>query len=78
MREMIKRGIAEGFISPKNEGLIIFVDGPSDESAHVDYDWGADVLRVLDEWQPNGWTGFGFDWSRTADGHKSTGGLEAV
>lgn len=78
LRALVKQGIASGFIHPQNEGLITWIDGPADRAAHADYDWGAEVVRVLDAWRPNGWTGYGFDWSRTASGHKSKGGLDAA
>lgn len=78
LRLLIKRGIESGFIPSKNERLVTFIDGPADHAAHADYDWGADVARTLEAWMPNPWTGYDYDWSRTADGHKGHGGLEAV
>lgn len=68
LREQIRKGIEAGFIKEENFKLVTFVDGPADLSEHVSFDWGQAVVRVLDEWKPTGWKGFGFDWSKKMDG----------
>lgn len=64
LRAMIRAGIDEGFIEPRNECLAIFVDGPprpssvdtSPESreewvkSHESFDWGNASLEALDGW----------------------------
>ncbi|TCD62389.1 hypothetical protein EIP91_006943 [Steccherinum ochraceum] len=51
LRQLIRNGIAEGFISAKNEKLIQFVDGPADHAEHEDFDWGKATLEALDKWE---------------------------
>jgi len=78
LRALIQNAEEHGFIHPKNVHLIQFINGPTDKSQHVDYDWGADVVKFLDQWQRHDWDGFGFDWSRTADGHQVNDNLDQV
>lgn len=68
LREQIRKAIEAGFIREENFRLVTFIDGPVDLSEHVTFDWGSAVVRVLDEWKPSGWKGFGFAWNRKADG----------
>lgn len=67
LRELIRNGISEGFIQPGNDGLIIFVEGPSDPLAHETYDWGKAGLRALDEWQRGGVKPI-YDWTARVGG----------
>lgn len=71
LREQIRVGVEAGFIKADNLSLITFVDGPEDLAEHEDYDWGGEVVKLLDEWKPTGWKGFGFDWSKRQDGRSS-------
>lgn len=50
LRQLVKNGIAAGFIQPFNESIILYVDGPSDRSAHVTFDWGSAALEMIDKW----------------------------
>ncbi|KAF8531640.1 hypothetical protein JB92DRAFT_2849389 [Gautieria morchelliformis] len=63
LRDLIRSGIRSGFIPAKNEGLIIFVDGPSDLTAHETFDWGTPALVALRNWKKPGYD-FGFDWTK--------------
>ncbi|KAH7107299.1 hypothetical protein BKA62DRAFT_764715 [Auriculariales sp. MPI-PUGE-AT-0066] len=78
LRALINNANGAGFIHPENVSLVSFIDGPSDHGQHVDYDWGADVLRFLDAWEPHKWAGYGFDWSRTVTDGQVQGNLDAV
>ncbi|KAF8531625.1 hypothetical protein JB92DRAFT_2849290 [Gautieria morchelliformis] len=63
LRDLIRSGIRTGFIPAKNEGLMIFVDGPSDLTAHETFDWGTPALVALRNWNNPGFD-FGFDWTK--------------
>ncbi|TDL27648.1 hypothetical protein BD410DRAFT_819006 [Rickenella mellea] len=73
-RELIRNGIREGFILPKNEQFVIFVDGPQDISEHESFDWGSAVVSILDSWKAVDWEGFGYDWTLKPDGDASSSG----
>ena len=47
IREMVRNGVRAGFIPPSNEGLIRFVDGPEDMSAHEEFDWGTGQKSIF-------------------------------
>jgi hypothetical protein len=51
LRELVRNGVEEGFISERNEKLILFVNGPEDHVEHEDYDWGKSALEALNGWQ---------------------------
>lgn len=70
LREQIIKGIEAGFIKEENLNLVTFVDGPENLEEHATFDWGVAVMKVLDEYKPSGWKGFGFDW--TAKPNKET------
>lgn len=76
LREQIHKAIEAGFIREENFSLVTFVDGPVDLSEHITFDWGSAIVRVLDEWKPSEWKGFGFAWNKKADGTTAT--LEAT
>ncbi|KAF9001882.1 hypothetical protein BDQ17DRAFT_1170490, partial [Cyathus striatus] len=61
LRQLIKNGVAEGYIKPTSEQLIVFVDGPETISDHDTFDWGNAALKALDEW-PREREGILFDW----------------
>lgn len=70
LREQIVKGIEAGFIKEENLNLITFVNGPENMEEHATFDWGAAVTKVLDDYRPTGWKGFGFDWSaKMNNGH---------
>ena len=64
---MIQNGVREGFIQPRNESLITFVDGPPEHNDHERYDWGEAALRALDDWHKSPRTPL-FDWNTRKDG----------
>jgi len=70
LREQLKKGISEGFISPENDNLIVFIDGPLDPSlfAHETFDWGKAAVEALDSWQPSDVKSSSFDWTMTIEG----------
>ena len=51
LRQLIRNGVQYGFINPRNEQLITFIDCPSDHSEHDSYDWGGAAIEALDKWQ---------------------------
>ncbi|KAG8831323.1 hypothetical protein FRC17_003276 [Serendipita sp. 399] len=68
LREQLRVAIEAGFVRAENLQLLTFVDGPEDLNEHIEYDWGTAVVKVLDEWKPTGWKGFGFDWTKKQSG----------
>ncbi|KAI5899268.1 uncharacterized protein SCHCODRAFT_02604665 [Schizophyllum commune H4-8] len=68
LRQMIKNGISAGFIQPYNESIILFVDGPTDRSAHAAYDWGKAALDAIDEWYTTHTARPLFNWVTKEDG----------
>ncbi|KAG8759767.1 hypothetical protein FRC14_005040 [Serendipita sp. 396] len=68
LKEQLRVAVEAGFVRAENLQLLTFVDGPEDLNEHVDYDWGSAVVKVLDEWKPTGWKGFGFDWTKKQNG----------
>ncbi|KAJ6533414.1 hypothetical protein DFH09DRAFT_1181370 [Mycena vulgaris] len=50
LRQLIRNGIAEGFIPADNESFVIFVNGPEAHSEHEAFDWGAAGLAALASW----------------------------
>ncbi|KAJ7465999.1 hypothetical protein FB451DRAFT_1041221 [Mycena latifolia] len=50
LRQLIRNGIAEGFIPADNESFVIFVNGPEAHSEHELFDWGAAGLTALAGW----------------------------
>jgi len=73
LRELVRNGVKEGFILPKNEELIVFVDGPPDVAAHETFDWGNAALNALDGWKEDRTHGFRYDWTKTAGSGKELG-----
>ncbi|KAH8102959.1 hypothetical protein BXZ70DRAFT_1006140 [Cristinia sonorae] len=67
LRALVRNGISEGFIQPKNERLIQFVDGPSNHEEHEDFDWGSATLQALEKWETviDSYT---YDWTKRLDG----------
>ena len=53
LRAMIQNAVSLGFIKPKNERLIIFVDCPPDADPAT-FDWGAATLSAMDGWSAPG------------------------
>lgn len=62
LRDLIHSGIRAGFISPQNENLIVFVDGPSSYDEHELFDWGAAGIKAIEGWHA-GTTVPLYDWS---------------
>lgn len=67
LRELIKNGIQEGFINPRNEHLVIFVDGPADHKEHEAFDWGKAALEAIDSWQYDKSQILPFHWNKDED-----------
>lgn len=67
LRELIKNGIREGFINPRNEHLVIFVDGPADHNEHETFDWGKAALEAIDSWQYDKSQILPFHWNKDED-----------
>ena len=63
LRMQIIKGIEAGFIKEENLNLVTFVNGPENLEEHATFDWGAAVVKILNEYKPTSWKGFGFDWS---------------
>lgn len=63
LRDLIQSAIRTGFIVPQNNGLVVFIDGPSDLSAHEAFDWGTPALEALENWKKPEFD-LGFDWSK--------------
>lgn len=63
VRQMIKQGMQDGFITAINEHIITFVDGPSSITEHDDFDWGLATLEALDAWKWEGGKPL-FNWSQ--------------
>lgn len=64
LRDLIQSGVRSGFIQSQNEGLVVFVDGPPDLSAHETFDWGTPALEALNNWRKSDFT-LGYDWKKT-------------
>ncbi|KAF8894495.1 hypothetical protein BD779DRAFT_842386 [Infundibulicybe gibba] len=67
LRQLVENGVREGFINPRNQKIIIFVDGPESHTEHEDFDWGAAALAAIEAWQSENVAPL-FDWSKRADG----------
>ena len=67
---MIRNGVEEGYINPRNEKLVIFIDGPADHSEHDSFDWGSAALDVIDKWQAVDRECY-YDWSRSREATKN-------
>ncbi|KAF8078072.1 lysine decarboxylase-domain-containing protein [Lyophyllum atratum] len=76
LRQLIKNGIKEGYISPSNEKLIVFVDGPSSQDEHENFDWGMAALQAIETWQGDNIKAM-FDWKKRKDG-LSLAALQAI
>ena len=76
LRELVRNGIESGFITPKNEALLQFVDGPDDLSQHETFDWGKATLEALDKWQGVPSIGY-YDWTARKDGKTEVDTLSA-
>lgn len=64
LRELIRTAVKSGFIHPVNVGLMVFVDGPTDLTQHVTYDWGTHAVEALQKWKkPEGYA-MGFNWEK--------------
>lgn len=68
LRQLIQNGVSEGFIRPKNQHLIRYVDGPEDLSLHETFDWGKATLDALDNWQAVDAVVF-YDWTKRRSGN---------
>jgi len=77
LRQLIQNGIRGGFIQPKNEQLIVFVDGPSDHHLHESFDWGTAALHALDTWHGDISKPL-FDWSKRTGGRVVQSVLEST
>lgn len=69
LRQLVKSSIQHGFIKPVSENIIIFVDGPADQSLHETFDWGKATLQALDTWDIEH-QALPFDWTKRIDGTK--------
>ena len=67
LRELIRNGVREGFITSRNEALVHFVDGPSAREEHAEFDWGAVTIKALDSWQRPEHSHF-YDWTSRMGG----------
>jgi len=72
LHQLIQNGIQEGFIQPKNQHLLRFVNGPDDLSQHESFDWGKAAMEALDNWQPVDAVIF-YDWTKRQSGDVSPG-----
>jgi hypothetical protein len=63
---MIQNAVSLGFIKPKNEKLIVFVDCPTDADPAT-FDWGAATISTLDGWCTPG-PGL-FAWTSSQNGN---------
>jgi hypothetical protein len=68
LRALIRNAVNSGLIQPFNEQLIIFVDGPSERTRHLDFDWGAAALAALSSWQKPNEAVYKFDWTLVPPG----------
>ena len=73
LRELIRTGIREGFVAPRSESLIIFVDGPEDPAEHEDFDWGSATLDALDHWESSRSPDLLYDWTKRKAGDAAKG-----
>lgn len=78
LRDLIRNSINEGFIDPRNERLVIFIDGPSRSSSSSEpsaekewiesqesFNWGQAAIDVLDKWDAGDiYRKYSFDWTR--------------
>ncbi|KAF8579475.1 hypothetical protein K439DRAFT_1394619 [Ramaria rubella] len=77
LRELIQSGVRLGFIQPEGEGLVIFIDGPSDLSTHEYFDWGSPALSAIASWRAPA-KQYAFDWTKQlADGPEKHTALDA-
>lgn len=76
LKQLIHKGVEEGYIQSYNKDLIIFIDGPESPSEHENYEWGSVALKALDQWKrdPRGL----FDWTIRRDGTKASSTLSAT
>lgn len=65
LKMLVSEACAQGFIAQTNENLIIFVDGPSDNSESETYDWGSAAVDALRSWKPPQTNVYGYDWTKT-------------
>lgn len=64
LRDLIRSGVRSGFIHPSNEGIVVFIDGPTDRSEHGSFDWGTPALEALESWVKPAGFDIGFDWRK--------------
>jgi hypothetical protein len=50
LRALVQGAIGAGFIQARSEGIIVFVDGPTEHAQHAAFDWGAAALAALEGW----------------------------
>ncbi|KAJ7254811.1 hypothetical protein C8J57DRAFT_1076033, partial [Mycena rebaudengoi] len=67
LRQLMRNGIAEGFIPADNESFVIFVDGPKKHSEHETFDWGEAALAALAGWDMTAAKPL-FQWIEKTDG----------
>ncbi|KAG2075907.1 hypothetical protein BDR04DRAFT_1004364 [Suillus decipiens] len=67
VRELIRNGVREGFIQPRNEKLCIFVDGPADHKDHESFNWGQAALDAIATWQHDQIQTLPFHWTKDID-----------
>ncbi|KII89272.1 hypothetical protein PLICRDRAFT_108900 [Plicaturopsis crispa FD-325 SS-3] len=68
LRALIRSGIDAGFIHPRSERIIVFVDGPADHATHENYDWGKAAVEAIDSWVPEDLPTAAYDWSKRVNG----------
>ncbi|KAI0694162.1 hypothetical protein C8T65DRAFT_585234 [Cerioporus squamosus] len=76
LRELVRNGIKNGFITPKNEALLQFVEGPADLAEHETFDWGKATMEALDKWQGAPTSHF-YNWTLRKDGETDSDVLGA-
>ncbi|KAJ2931337.1 hypothetical protein H1R20_g5660, partial [Candolleomyces eurysporus] len=70
LRALIRSSVSFGFIKPESENIIVFVDGPEDQSLHEEFDWGSATLAALDKWKPKSIVALPFDWTKKESGQR--------
>lgn len=78
LRELITNGIKEGFIHPRNERLVIFVNGPADLREHEHFDWGKAALEAIDAWQYDEIHTLPFHWNKDEDTSDLTAEIDSI
>ncbi|KAL1744181.1 hypothetical protein HDZ31DRAFT_39246 [Schizophyllum fasciatum] len=81
LRQLVKNGIAAGFIQPYNESIVLYLDGPADRSAHGTFDWGSAALEMINKWYTVHTARPLYNWvTREDDGtpKKATGDIMAL